>query len=245
MDTIDLIEAQLPYLRRYSRAVAGSAELGDKIVENLLLSLVEDGSVSLIRLALFIELEKRLAALTYSEDGTARDTSAQRSDARRALLLTAMENFALEDAATIMVRQKEEISSLLEEAKTDLVDALRSSVFIIEDEPMIAARLKQICESLGHTVTGHATTKDSAIECANDLEFDLMLVDVKLADGSLGTDAVKEISKTRNVPAIYITAYPETLLTGKGEEPTYLIPKPFKSDMVRAVLSQALMLRET
>jgi hypothetical protein len=39
---------------------------------------------------------------------------------------------------------------------------------------------------------------------------------------------------------IFITAYPERLLTGERPEPTYLITKPFSRDTVRATLGQAL-----
>jgi len=42
------------------------------------------------------------------------------------------------------------------------------------------------------------------------------------------------------VPVIFITAYPESLLTGQRPEPTFLISKPFREDTVRAVISQAL-----
>jgi hypothetical protein len=42
------------------------------------------------------------------------------------------------------------------------------------------------------------------------------------------------------VPVIFITAYPERLLTGLRPEPTFLIAKPFETHTVRAIISQAL-----
>ena len=42
------------------------------------------------------------------------------------------------------------------------------------------------------------------------------------------------------VPVIFITAYPERLLTGDRPEPTYLVTKPFQEATVRAAISQAL-----
>jgi hypothetical protein len=42
------------------------------------------------------------------------------------------------------------------------------------------------------------------------------------------------------VPVIFITAYPERLLTGAKPEPTFLIRKPYWPDEVKAVISQAL-----
>ena len=68
----------------------------------------------------------------------------------------------------------------------------------------------------------------------------LVLADIQLADGSSGLDAVDDILKLVNVPVIFITAYPERLLTGDRPEPTYLITKPFQEATVRAAISQAL-----
>ena len=53
-------------------------------------------------------------------------------------------------------------------------------------------------------------------------------------------DAVHDILQSFEVPVIFITAYPESLLTGQRPEPTFLIVKPFEENMVRAIVSQAL-----
>jgi hypothetical protein len=42
------------------------------------------------------------------------------------------------------------------------------------------------------------------------------------------------------VPVIFITAYPERLLTGERPEPTFLVTKPFRPEVVKAIISQAL-----
>jgi hypothetical protein len=42
------------------------------------------------------------------------------------------------------------------------------------------------------------------------------------------------------VPVIFITAYPDRLLTGERPEPTFLITKPFQESTVQAAISQAL-----
>jgi DNA-binding LytR/AlgR family response regulator len=68
----------------------------------------------------------------------------------------------------------------------------------------------------------------------------LVLADIQLADGSSGIDAVKNILQNITVPVIFITAFPERLLTGENPEPTFLITKPFMPEMVKAVVSQAL-----
>jgi two-component SAPR family response regulator len=61
-----------------------------------------------------------------------------------------------------------------------------------------------------------------------------------LADGSSGLDAVDDILAIAQVPVIFITAYPERLLTGDRPEPTYLVTKPFQEGTVKTTISQAL-----
>ena len=78
------------------------------------------------------------------------------------------------------------------------------------------------------------------MEAVKDKKPGLVLADVQLADGSSGIDAVSDILNDYDVPVIFITAFPERLLTGEKTEPAYLISKPFKPENVKAAISQAL-----
>ena len=60
-----------------------------------------------------------------------------------------------------------------------------------------------------------------------------------------GIDAVKDILSEFSVPVIFITAFPERLLTGERPEPTFLITKPFQRSTVKAAIAQALFFDET
>jgi hypothetical protein len=51
---------------------------------------------------------------------------------------------------------------------------------------------------------------------------------------------VNEILPLHSVPVIFITAFPERLLTGTKPEPTFLVRKPYTQEAVKAVISQAL-----
>ncbi|MEM1086405.1 MAG: response regulator [Pseudomonadota bacterium] len=247
MSLVEQIETELPYMRRYARAVTGDAALGDRQVERVLTDLLENGPGQLIKRALFEHLEKKLAAMPdFNSPNTVLDDImlADSETARRAFLLHSVEDFSKEEIANIMMIETDDVSILLEQAQKNLSSYLQSRILIIEDETLIAASLNQIASSLGHEVVGLAGTESEAIELARQTQPDLILADVKLADGSLGTDAVAEITRTLDVPVIFITAYPETFLTGKGNEPTWLITKPFKEAMVRAVISQVLYKRK-
>jgi len=68
----------------------------------------------------------------------------------------------------------------------------------------------------------------------------LVLADINLGEGGSGIDAVSEILNSFDIPVIFITAYPEKLLTGERPEPTYLIAKPFLPETVQATVGQAL-----
>jgi CheY-like chemotaxis protein len=83
-------------------------------------------------------------------------------------------------------------------------------------------------------------TRDEAVAQANAHRPGLVLADIQLADDSSGIDAVKDILSGFSVPVIFITAFPERLLTGERPEPTFLITKPFQRSTVKAAISQAL-----
>jgi CheY-like chemotaxis protein len=68
----------------------------------------------------------------------------------------------------------------------------------------------------------------------------MVLADIQLADGSSGIDAVNDILAESPIPVIFITAFPERLLTGERPEPAFLVTKPFNPEMVKALISQAL-----
>lgn len=237
------IEQQLPYLRRYGRAVLGSAPLGDRAVEFMLEDLLENLPETIDRPGLFKRLETTFETLP----GDARlETEGMQSVSprpRRALLLTAMEGFSSAEAGRILSVGAQEIDTLLDKAERELTDMLKSRIFIIEDEPLIAASLAQLVTSLGHSVAGIAVTARQAVKEVLDMRPDLVLADIQLADGSQGTSAVQEIWESYPVPVIFITAFPERMLTGSPGEPVYLIPKPFKPAHVKAVVTQALFIR--
>jgi CheY-like chemotaxis protein len=160
---------------------------------------------------------------------------------RQSLLLTAIEGFSIREAADILGSTVEDVTAEIAAARQAIADSLQASVMIIEDESIIALHIKSIVEDLGHTVTGIARTRGEAIELARRAHPELVLADISLADGSSGIDAVKDILSVMDVPVIFITAFPERLLTGERPEPTYLITKPFEPETVTATIGQALL----
>ncbi|RIJ24123.1 response regulator [Henriciella barbarensis] len=239
MGVADNLERELPYLRRYARAVTGSSQRGDAIVEVAIASLIAAEDPATDKVGFFCNLETAIReALPEAKAGAEPDPA---SRARRALLLTAMEGFKVDDTATILGCPTDEVGALMVEAEQELTRSLQTRVFIMEDEPLVAAHISQIVSELGHDVVGQAVTRDQAVESCRTLKPNLLLADVQLADGSSGADAAAIITEELGIPVVFITAYPQKLLTGRGGEPAYLLAKPFRPDMVKAVVSQALI----
>src|SRR5690606_23172641 len=159
---------------------------------------------------------------------------------RQALLLTAMEGFSNKETARVLDIDEDSVEQLVADAQSEIEAELATDVLIIEDEPVIAMDIESMVRELGHTVTGIAATRDEAVALARDKAPGLVLADIQLADGSSGIDAVKSILGSYDVPVIFITAYPERLLTGERPEPAFLITKPFLPQTVKAAIGQAL-----
>ena len=151
-----------------------------------------------------------------------------------------MEAFSLEEAAFIVDETPEEVERAILEAQKTIDSQLASKVLIIEDEPIIALDLENLVSELGHRVVAVAATKDDAVAKAKSERPGLVLADINLGEGGSGIDAVSEILASFDIPVIFITAYPEKLLTGERPEPTYLIAKPFLPETVQATVGQAL-----
>jgi CheY-like chemotaxis protein len=151
-----------------------------------------------------------------------------------------VEAFSLEESAFIVDESPEDVEREILEAQKTIDSQLASKVLIIEDEPIIAMDLENLVSELGHKVVAVAATKDDAVAKAKSERPGLVLADINLGEGGSGIDAVSEILSSFDIPVIFITAYPEKLLTGERPEPTYLIAKPFLPETVQATVGQAL-----
>ncbi len=253
MSISESIAPHLPYLRRFSRALTGSQEGGDAYVVAVLEALVVapesfpadvEPRVALYRnfLKVWNSVELNRGASSEDPDGHVTDGTLGSITPlpRQAFLLSSVEGFTSAQVASILNAPAATVSDLIGQAGREIAEQVATDVLIIEDEPLIAIDLEGLVEGLGHRVTGLARTHGEAVAAARQKRPGLVLADIQLADGSSGLDAVNDILLEFDVPVIFITAFPERLLTGIRPEPTFLITKPFESNMVRAVISQAL-----
>jgi CheY-like chemotaxis protein len=252
MNVTHALAPLLPYLRRYARALTGSQSSGDAYVRAALTALLEGDEVldSELppRVALYRLFHRIWSSASIQLDPAATDSSASpearlqalSASRRAALLLTAVESFNLEEAGEVLDETPEEVERSIVEAQRAIETELVSRVLIIEDEPIIALDLENLVTELGHEVVGTAATRKQAIEQALATRPGLILADINLGEGGSGIDAVSEILDSFDIPVIFVTAYPEKLLTGERPEPTYLIAKPFLPETVQATVGQAL-----
>lgn len=251
-DARDIVKL-LPSLRRYARALAGTQSSGDSWVRLFLEAFLADRSLigerNSLRAELYRGFHAAAATLPAGIDGGGEGQSiadrlaALSARERQILLLTTIEGFAIEEAAYIAGEDAAEAATLLEHARAEMRRQRPTGVLIIEDESVIALNLRDIVEGLGHTVVGTAATADAAIALARETRPGLILADIRLQDGSSGLDAVHRILAETSVPVVFITAFPEYLLTGERPEPTFLVTKPFDPLTVTVTISQALLTR--
>ena len=225
----DLIRA-LPYARRYARALTGSQPAGDALVAECLRDTAsleaggDSGEITDARHALYRGVTRRFDASVRPGDTMDGLSAAQ----RQLLLLTSLEDVSTERAAPILGVPPEQAARLLADARDRLRASAATDVLIIEDEPIIAMDLEELVQSCGHRVVGVAASEAEAIALAKSKRPGLILADINLGAGGDGTSAVSAILASHYAPVIFVTAYPERLLTGDAVEPAFVITKPFE-----------------
>ena len=248
------VAPHLPLLRRYARAMTGSQTSGDAYVAAALEALIADVSIFPVtsndRVSLYKLFTKLVGSVKLDlapqqspfawEQKALSNLAALPALPRQAFILTAVEGFSLEEIGEILDSDASGVDAMLETAATEISRQIATEIMIIEDEPLIAMDIEQIVEELGHKVSGIARTHTEAIDLYKAAKPKMVLADIQLADGSSGIDAVNEILKDDSIPVIFITAFPERLLTGERPEPAFLVTKPFNPEMVKGLISQAL-----
>lgn len=256
-DISSQLATHLPYLRRFARAMTGSQSSGDSFAAATLEAILTDASVldgvdvktGLFR-ALYRIWSSAGAPVNDGESGlkarAQRHLASLTDNSREALLLHTLEGFSFDRVAEIIGIEQSEAAELIQIARQEMADAVAGSVMIIEDEAIIAMDLEHIISDMGHRVTGVADTRDAAVALGKADPPDLILADIQLADNSSGIDAVNDlVAALGDRPVIFITAFPERLLTGDKHEPAFLISKPYAEDQVISAVSQAMFFSST
>lgn len=248
------VAQSIPRLRRMARMLAGDQEGGDAVVAGALETLGDakageleaDPRIALYRMFCRFwngplgQRARALATPTPTDAALERRLLTLTPRSRQAFMLLALEGFTIETAAQILELPVSGVAALVETARREVAGQIATDVLIIEDELFIAADLKRLMLEMGHRIIGIARTRAEAVEVVKAKRPGLIIADIQLADGSSGIDAANEILASHRAPVVFVTAYPERLLTSQRPEPTFLLAKPFNVDDVRVVVSQAL-----
>ena len=239
----------LPNLRRYARAMTGSQAMGDRYAMATLSAILNQSGLIEPNIPLKVALYRIMYDLDPPQSephddfqGRAhRRLSTLATPRRAALLLHTIEELSILDISLVMRRSVVDVAQMIEAARVELQNSIAGHILIIEDDSLIAMDLQDIVVAQGHTVTGIARTHLDALKHGTRTRPDLILADVQLADHTSGVDAVNDLMEhCGQMPVIFITAFPELLLTGDKPEPTFLIAKPFTDEQIHSAVSQAM-----
>ena len=108
-------------------------------------------------------------------------------------------------------------------------------VLIAEDDLIIAAMTEEVLVECGFAVCGIARTVGEAVALGRLHKPDLALLDVRLADGGLGTEIAAQLAAFGRIGVLYATGTSGNVLANACEGDA-CITKPYGSaDLVRAL----------
>lgn len=120
-------------------------------------------------------------------------------------------------------------------------------LMVVEDDAIIALRLKELLTSMGYEVAGTAGSGEEAVRLASRLKPDLVLMDIKMPGRLDGVDAAERIGKNLDIPVIFLTAYANEALINRAleVEPSGYVLKPIRKWEISTAIEVALHKKDT
>ena len=247
--------AQLPYMRRYGRALTGSTIRGDDLVTRAVEAALselgryqldtDDEAVTRRRLyTLLNELFDADAGATVSPTEPGHPIEAALSSLpeqeRRIFLLVSLEELSTQQAADVMGVPADEARDALGRAQNAMREQLVANILIVEDDAIIAYDLTETVLGMGHKVCGTAATMEEALAAAAANQPSLALMDLRLAHGGSGITTAQALRETRALPIIFVTAFAEELKQRGLDYLGPVIKKPFTREQIERAITQAV-----
>lgn len=245
------LQAHLPYLRRYARALTGATDRGDDLVTRC----VEVAMMAPTRFGLAEESRVPLYALLnllFDEDGGGRPAPSPHpieralsqlpEVERRVYLLVALEDLSLPDVAQVLHIGPAEAAQYLTQSRNGVRGALTQRVLVVEDNPILALEIGSLVTDMGHVVCGTAANEREALELAEAERPTLALLDVRLADGDNGIEVARALRAQKALRTIFVTAFDDDLEELDARHLGQVVRKPFTADAVKAAISRAVFM---
>jgi DNA-binding response OmpR family regulator len=110
-----------------------------------------------------------------------------------------------------------------------------TKILIVEDDLMIADMTEQVLVDHGYEVCGIARTVDAAVAFARLHMPNLILLDVRLAEGGLGTEVAAQLGPVDGLGILYATGNVSQLGLSSVDGHAFLV-KPYRPrDLLRGV----------
>jgi DNA-directed RNA polymerase specialized sigma24 family protein/CheY-like chemotaxis protein len=247
--------AQLPYMRRYGRALTGSTTRGDDLVTRAVEAALseperynlESDDEPVTRRRLYTLLNELFdanpgATASSGEPGHPIETalSSLPERERRVFLLVSLEELSTPHAADVMGVSADEARDALGRAQNTMREQLVANILIVEDDAIIAYDLTETVLGMGHKVCGTAATMEEALAAAAANQPSLALMDLRLAHGGSGITTAQALRETRALPIIFVTAFAEELKQRGLDYLGPVIKKPFTREQIERAITQAV-----
>jgi DNA-directed RNA polymerase specialized sigma24 family protein/ActR/RegA family two-component response regulator len=248
--------AQLPYMRRYGRALTGSTTRGDDLVTRGVEAAltepdryqldIDDELVTRRRLYTLLntlfDTDMSAGKLQPAEPGHPIEAALNSlpEQERRVFLLVSLEELPTSQAAEVMGLTADEARDALARAQNAMREQLVANILIVEDDAIIAYDLTETVLGMGHKVCGTAATMEEALAAAAANQPSLALMDLRLAHGGSGITTAQALRETRALPIIFVTAFAEELKQRGLDYLGPVIKKPFTREQIERAITQAV-----
>lgn len=120
--------------------------------------------------------------------------------------------------------------------------SISTTIYIVEDEAIIAMELADQLELLGYEVLGTAAWGEKALAAMEVQLPDIVLMDINLSGEINGIETARRLRNRHNIPVVFLTAFSDASLVNQARKTSpfgYLV-KPFEACDLSAALQLAL-----
>ncbi len=133
-------------------------------------------------------------------------------------------------------------SERAEDSALQAGDLVKPRILIVEDGMIMAEDMRRRCEALGYRVAAMVATGEEALDVAEVVHPDLVLMDVRRSGNIDGVEAARRMHEELDLPVVYVTAYSDdaTLERAKRTEPFGYLLKPVGARELHTTIEMAL-----
>ena len=122
------------------------------------------------------------------------------------------------------------------------MDKEKFQLLLVEDEVLLAMRMKRNLELFGYQVHAPVATGQAAIDSVAQQQPDAIFMDIRMPGGMDGIQAAQAIREQYDIPIIFMTGYsnPEIVERARAVNPVAILEKPLLFNQIEAAIEAAL-----